>query len=62
MVDWGSRRRRHSVRFYRRAIGLDSFPNFETMDGHLGIDLEAQAYPAGSNIENRDFEHAMKIV
>jgi hypothetical protein len=45
-----------------RAVGADSLPHLETMDGNMGIDLEAQSHAPAFNLEHRDFEHAMEAI
>jgi hypothetical protein len=44
------------------AVPVDSFPDLQTMDGNLGIDLEAQSHAPAFDLEHRDFEHAMETI
>jgi hypothetical protein len=44
------------------AVSLDTFPNLGAVDGHIGIDLEAQLHFGSLNLQHLDFEEAMKTI
>jgi hypothetical protein len=46
----------------RRRHGVDSFPNFQTMDGDFGSGLKTKAHRPAFYPEHRDFEHALETV
>ena len=43
-------------------LGVDSFPHLRTMDGNIGVDLEAQFHVRALNPEHRDLQQAMEAI
>jgi hypothetical protein len=43
-------------------VPVHSFPHFQTVDGNVRVDLEAEFHLRAPNVEHRDFQQAMKAI
>jgi hypothetical protein len=46
----------------RPAVGADSFPHLQTMDGNVLIDLEAQSHLSALDLEHGDFKQMLEAI